>query len=83
MEYTYKMKNKKPIFKIFKEVDKENIIIRKKYGYYIEPSKKELRKVLGCSPDLADSFAIALYPKGSGYEPIEQKRINFIAKVRL
>jgi glycosyltransferase involved in cell wall biosynthesis len=26
------------------EVDKENIIIRKKYGYYIEPSKKELRK---------------------------------------
>lgn len=45
-------------------------------------SKKELRRVLGCSPDLADSFAIALYPKGSGYEPIEQKRISYVAKVR-
>lgn len=46
-------------------------------------SKKTLRKMLGCSPDMADSFAIALYPKGSGYEPIQQKHISYFAKIKL
>lgn len=44
--------------------------------------KKELRRMLGCSPDLADSFAIALYPQSSAFKSPDIKKINYVASVR-
>lgn len=45
--------------------------------------KKELRRQLGCSPDLADSFAIAMYTRGDAMLGVEPKRIDYFAKLRL
>lgn len=39
-------------------------------------AKKMIKQILGCSPDLADSFAIATYPLGSALELPEQKTIS-------
>lgn len=46
-------------------------------------SKKELRRMLGCSPDFADSFAIAMYPESSAMKAVETKTINYFARIRL
>lgn len=46
-------------------------------------SKKELRRLLGCSPDLADSFAIALYPMSSALKPIETKTVSYVTRIRI
>ncbi len=46
-------------------------------------AKKILRKTLGCSPDLADSFAIALYQKGSAFELAKPKTMMYTTKVHL
>lgn len=46
-------------------------------------SKKDLRKHLGCSPDMADSFAIAMYPRGDAMPEVEQKHINYFTKIKL
>lgn len=46
-------------------------------------SKKDLRRLLGCSPDMADSFAIAMFPRGDAMPIIEKPRINYFAKVKL
>ena len=46
-------------------------------------SKKELRRQLGCSPDMADSFAIAMYPRGDAIVRTEPKRINYFTKIKI
>lgn len=46
-------------------------------------NKKNLRKLLGRSPDLSDSFAIALYPRGGAMPLVEPKKINYFAKIHL
>lgn len=46
-------------------------------------SKKELRRQLGCSPDMADSFAIAMYTRGDAILGVEPKQINYFTKVKL
>lgn len=46
-------------------------------------SKRELRRTLGCSPDLADSFAIALYPRTTAYLEPARKQVRFVSKIRL
>lgn len=46
-------------------------------------SKKELRRLLGCSPDLADSFAISLYPMSSALKPIETKTVSYVTRIRI
>ena len=46
-------------------------------------SKKELRRQLGCSPDMADSFAIAMYPRGDAIVKTEPKRINYFTKIKI
>ena len=46
-------------------------------------SKKDLRRHLGCSPDLADSFAIAMYTRGDAMDLVEPPKINYFTKVRL
>lgn len=45
-------------------------------------SKKELRRHLGCSPDMADSFAIAMYTSGDAIDLVPPKTINYVAKIR-
>lgn len=45
--------------------------------------KKDLRRQLGCSPDMADSFAIAMYTRGDAMLPVEEKKINYFTKLRL
>ena len=44
-------------------------------------SKKELRRLLGCSPDLADSFAIAFYPRSAAFQSPDIKKINYVGSV--
>lgn len=46
-------------------------------------SKKDLRRQLGCSPDMADSFAIAMYTRGDAIIGNEPKQINYFTKVKL
>ena len=46
-------------------------------------SKRDLRRQLGCSPDMADSFAIAMYTRGDALEGVTPKKINYFAKVRI
>lgn len=46
-------------------------------------NKKDLRRQLGCSPDLADSFAISMFPRGDAMTPVSRPQINYFTKVRL
>lgn len=46
-------------------------------------NKKELRRQLGCSPDMADSFAIAMYSRGDAIESVTPKAINYFTRIRM
>lgn len=44
-------------------------------------NKKNLRKQLGCSPDMADSFAISMFPRGDAMPLPDIKKIDYFAKI--
>lgn len=46
-------------------------------------SKRVLKKQLGCSPDMADSFAIAMLPRGDALTQIQRPTINYFTKITL
>lgn len=45
--------------------------------------KRDLKRQLGCSPDMADSFAIAMYPRGDALEVVAPPKINYFTKIKL
>jgi len=46
-------------------------------------SKRDLKRQLGCSPDMADSFAIAMFPRGDALPQVERPTINYFTKIAL
>lgn len=46
-------------------------------------SKRDLKRQLGCSPDMADSFAIAMFPRGDAFEMVTPPKINYFTKIKI
>ena len=46
-------------------------------------SKRDLKRQLGCSPDMADSFAIAMFSRGDAFSEVVPAKINYFTKIHI